>query len=335
MLLQLIGDLGKLLIYRGHLLMKLGDGGGGTHAGHHILALGVDEVLAEQGLFTGRRVAGKRHAGAGVVPGIAEDHGLHIDGGAPVVGDLVHAAIHVGAGVVPGAEHGLDRLHQLHLGVLGEGLALLVLIELLEQAHQLFHIVGVQFHILLDALLLLQRVDDLFKAFLGQLHDHVGEHLDKPAIGVVGKAGVVGKLGQALHHRVVQAQVEDRVHHAGHGSPGAGADRDQQRIDGIGKFLAADLLHLAQVLIDLGLDVLIDLAAIRIILGACLGGHSEALGYRHAQIGHLSQVGALAAQQFPHGAVAFREQVHVLMRVGHSHIPPKIVVTGIIISFAS
>ena len=49
------------------------------------------------------------------VAGVAERHGLHVDGGAPVVGDLVHAAIDVGAGVIPGAEHGLDGLHQLNL----------------------------------------------------------------------------------------------------------------------------------------------------------------------------------------------------------------------------
>ena len=72
----------------------------------------------------------------------------------------------------------------------------------------------------------------------------------------------------------------------------------------IGELLATDGLHLAQVLVDLGLDVRVDLAAVVIILGAGLGGDGEALGHGHTQIGHLSQVGALAAQQLPHGAVA-------------------------------
>ena len=303
-LLQAVGDGGELLVHRGHLLMQLGDGGRGAHAGHHVLALGVDQVLAEQGLLAGGGVAGEGHAGAGVVAGVAEHHGLDVDGGAPVVGDLVHAAVDVGAGVVPGAEHGLDGLHELDLGILGEVLALLLLVELLEQNHQVLHVLGIQLHVLLDALLGLDVVDNLLKALLAQLHHHVGEHLDEPAVGVVGEAGVVGELGQALHHGVVEAQVEDGIHHAGHGGAGAGAHGNQQGVLGIGELLATDGLHLAQVLVDLGLDVRVDLAAVVIILGAGLGGDGEALGHGHTQIGHLSQVGALAAQQLPHGAVA-------------------------------
>ena len=324
-LLQAVGDVGKLLVDSGHLLVELGDGGGSTYAGHHVLALGVDEVLAEEGLLTGGGVAGEGHAGARVVAGVAEHHGLDVDGGAPVVGDLVHAAVHVGAGIVPGAEHGLDGLHQLNLGVLGEVLALFLLVELLEEDHQVLHVVGVQLHVLLDALFGLHLVDDLLKALLGQLHHHVGEHLDEAAVGVVGETGIVGELGQALHHHVVEAQVEDGVHHTRHGGPGAGADGDQQGVLGVGELLAADLLHLAQVLVNLGLDVLVDLTAIVIVLGAGLGGDGKALRHRHTQVGHFSQVGALAAQQLPHGAVAFGEQVDVLVRIAHFHIPPKFV----------
>ena len=181
----------------------------------------------------------------------------------------------------------------------------------------MLHVVGVQLHVLLDALLGLDLVDDLLKTLLGQLHDHVGEHLDEPAVGVVGEAGVVGELGQALHHHVVEAQVQDGVHHAGHGGAGAGAHGDQQGVLGVGKLLAADLLHLAQVLVDLGLDVVVDLPAVVIVLGAGLGGHGKALRHRHAQIGHLRQVGAFAAQQLPHGAVALGEEIDIFVRVGH------------------
>ena len=299
--------------------MELGDGGGGAHAGHHVLALGVDEVLAEEGLLAGGGVAGEGHAGAGAIAGVAEDHGLDVDGGAPVVGDLVHAAVDIGAGVVPGTEHGLDGLHELDLGVLGELHALLGLIELLEALHQLLHVVGVQLHVLLDALLLLQVVDDLLKTLLGQLHHHVGEHLDEPAVGVVSETGVVGLGGKALHGHVVEAQVQDGVHHAGHGGPGAGADGDQQGVGGVAELLPGLLLQLGQVLHDLRLDLGGDGAAIVVVLGAGLGGDGEALGHGHTQVGHLGQVGALAAQQLPHAAVAFREFVDKLC---HAVVPP-------------
>ena len=43
-----------------------------------------------------------------VVAHVAKDHALDVDGGAPVAGDIVHAAVHDRARVVPGTEHGLD-----------------------------------------------------------------------------------------------------------------------------------------------------------------------------------------------------------------------------------
>ena len=61
----------------------------------------------------------------------------------PVVGNLVRAAVGVGAGVVPVAEHGLNGLDELRLRV------------------------GVQLHVLGDALGFLHLVDDFFEfAFL-------------------------------------------------------------------------------------------------------------------------------------------------------------------------
>ena len=106
-------ELGKGL---GELLSHLSDGHGGTHAGHHVLALSVSQELAEQLLLAGGGVTGEGNAGAAVIAHVAEGHGLHVDGGAPGVGNVVVAAVHIGAGVVPGAEHGLDGAHQLLLG---------------------------------------------------------------------------------------------------------------------------------------------------------------------------------------------------------------------------
>ncbi len=57
---------------------------------------------------------------------------------------------------------------------------------------------------------------------------------------------------------------------------------------------------------------LVDLAAVFVILGAGFGGDGEALGNGHADVGHLGQVGTLAAQQLTHLGVAFGEQVNVL-----------------------
>ena len=60
---------------------------GVADAGHHVLALGVDQEVAVLALGPGGRVAGEADAGARRVVAVAEHHGLDVDGGAEVVGD--------------------------------------------------------------------------------------------------------------------------------------------------------------------------------------------------------------------------------------------------------
>ena len=319
-ILQNAADLDELVIGLGELLGHLGDGHGGTHAGHHVLALGVGQELAHQLLCAGGGVTGKGNAGAAVVAHVAEGHGLDVDGSTPGVGDIVVAAVHVGAGVVPGTEHGLDGAHQLLLGIGGEVLTDLGLVLGLELHGQLLQVGGIQLHVLRHALLLLHGIDELLEILLAHLHDHVGVHLDKAAVAVPSPAGVVGFLGDDVHHILVQAEVQDGVHHAGHGGAGAGADGDQQGILVIAELLTGDLLHLLDILHDLGHDLVIDLTAVLIILGAGLGGDGEALGNGQADIGHLSQVRALAAQQLTHLRVALGEQVTILLAHGSPSI---------------
>ena len=88
----------------------------------------------------------------------------------------------------------------------------------------------------------------------------------------------------------------------------------------IAELLAGDLLHLLDILHDLGHDLGVDLAAILIILGAGFGGDGEALGNGQADVGHLSQVRALTAQQFAHLRVAFGKQVTILLAHGSPSI---------------
>ena len=73
------------------------------------------------------------------------------------------------------------------------------------------------------------------------------------------------------------------------------------------------------VLHDLSLDLVIDLPAILVILGAGLSGDGEALGNRQTDVGHFGQVGTLTAQQLPHGTVALGEQIYIL--VTHLKLP--------------
>ena len=80
----------------------------------------------------------------------------------------------------------------------------------------------------------------------------------------------------------------------------------------IAELLAGDLLHLFDIFHDLGKNLIVDFLTVLIILRAGLGGNGKALRHRQPDIGHFRKVGALAAQQLPHGSVAFGEQVAVL-----------------------
>ena len=81
----------------------------------------------------------------------------------------------------------------------------------------------------------------------------------------------------------------------------------------VAEFLAGDDFHLDDVLHDLRLDIVVDFAAVFIILRAGFGGNGETLGNRETETGHLRQIGALAAQQLAHFGVAFAEKVHILV----------------------
>ena len=70
------------------------------------------------------------------------------------------------------------------------------------------------------------------------IQDDLAEHLDEPPIGVPGEALVLRLLGQALHRPVVQAQVEDGVHHARHGKLRAAPDRYEEGILVVPEILA-------------------------------------------------------------------------------------------------
>ena len=88
--------------------------------GHHVLALGVDQELAVEGVLAGRGVAGEGHAGRAVAAHVAEDHGLDVHGGAPLGGDVVELAVGDRALVHPGAEDSADRAPKLVTRVLRE-----------------------------------------------------------------------------------------------------------------------------------------------------------------------------------------------------------------------
>ena len=82
MLFKTAGDLFELLVGVGHDRFQIRDRLRRANAGHHVLALRVDQELAPEYFFAGGGIAREADARAGIIAHIAEHHGLDVRGGA-------------------------------------------------------------------------------------------------------------------------------------------------------------------------------------------------------------------------------------------------------------
>ena len=216
--------------------LEVGDGLGVTDAGDDVLALGVDQKVTVELLGAVGRVARKGDAGRRGLALVAKCHGLDVDGGAKVIGNTVLLAVDTGALVHPATKDGLDGEAQLELRVVREdGLAVgdfelgiqggldVVGENAFESLDELLQVLGRKLGVDANA----GDQAGLGQGILEQVgidsHDDVGEHLDKATVAIPGKARVLRLGDKALNGIVVEAQVEDRVHHAGHGKRSARA----------------------------------------------------------------------------------------------------------------
>ena len=319
-------------------MLELGDGARVADARDDVFALGVYQVVTVEFLRAVGRVARERDARGRRVALVAEDHALHVDGGAQVVGDLVLLAVEDRTGVVPTAEHSLDGKLELHHRVLRElhgavdderrvFLARDVLgedsLELRDELLQVFRgKVGVGLH----AAHRLHGVDGVLEQVAVKPHDDVREHLDEAAIGVPREAGVLGLLDEAVDGLVVQAEVQNRIHHAGHRHGSTGTDGDEQRIFRIADLLSDTVLKIETILVDRVENAFRPYVAGVGVLHARLTGNRESRRNGKADVGHLGEVRALAAERRLHGGVAlgyvvslsvFAKRIDALHWFGH------------------
>ena len=297
------GDVAELVVDRGIPLQQLGDGVRRANAGHHVFALRVLEELAVEGLLAGGRVAGEAHARGRGFAQVAEHHGLHVDGGAQVVRNLVHLAVVDGAGVEPGAEHGVARALELGHGILREGFAGLLLDQLLVAHDDLLQVFRGQLGIELRLGLLLLAVEYLVEIVLGDLQHHVAVHLDEAAVAIVGEARIVALGFQRLDGLVVEAEVEDGVHHARHGELGAGAHAHQQRVLDVAQLLSHALFEDLERFQHLRVDLRRNSVVVLEVDVADFGGNGEAGGHRQLGPAHFGEPGAFAAERIFHFSI--------------------------------
>ena len=302
-------------------MLQLGDGARVANARDNVFALGVHQVVAVEFLLAVCGVAGKCNAGSGSLALVAEHHALHVNGGAQIVGNLVLLAVEHRARVVPAAEHGLDGQLQLNVGVLRESdravndeLGMLfsgnVLREnLLELSDEFLQVFSGELGVALHAASEFLGGNGIFEQVAVEAHNHVREHLDEAAIAVPREASVVGVLDEAVNRLVVQTEVQNRVHHAGHRHGSAGTNGNEQRIFGIANALTDTLLEVEAVLLN-GVERAFGPRVIRVcIFHAGLAGDGEARRHGQANEGHFGEVRALAAKDVLHILVAFSNVV--------------------------
>ena len=124
-------------------------------------------------------------------------------------------------------------------------------------------------------------------------------HRNETPITVVCKAFIVCGFGKPNDTYVVEAKVENRVHHSWHRKLGSRSHRDQQWSMRIAKFRLHLFLQKRNLLQQLGIKCL--WPATLHVSPARIGGHSKPMWHwqlEHAR--HFCQIGALAAEQIFH-----------------------------------
>ncbi len=217
MLLKFAGDLHEFLVGFGHFLPKVFNRLGIPDTCHHIFPLGIDEVFAHHLLVARGRVAGERYTRPRVIAHVAKDHGHDVHSRTEVIRNALFLAICDGALAHPGFEHRLGSQLKLLVNILGEVEADMFLEHVLECGDQPLPVFCGHLCIELVAIAGLVLRHGMLEDLIVQVEHRGTEHLDQTAIGIPCKARIAGQFGQPFDHFIVQTDVQDRVHHAGHG----------------------------------------------------------------------------------------------------------------------
>ena len=282
MILQFIGDLHELLEAIRQILFQFGNRLGCTDTCYHVFALGIDQVFAVNTLRTRRRISGKSNAGAGSITHITEYHGLHVDCRAPIARNIIHTAVHDRSLIVPGTENCLDSFHQLFLRLLRELLTFILFIDIFKSGYDFFQIFCCQFRIKFDAFRFLDLVQNSLKIRLRNLHNDIGKHLYESPVGVISKSGIACLLRKSFYCHIRKTEIQDRIHHTGHGSPRTGTHRNKKRILSIAEFLTLLLLQSCKRFKYLPFDLVRDLPAAVVIISTSLCRNCKSLGDRQS-----------------------------------------------------
>ena len=276
-------------------------------AGDDVLALRVGEKLTVEPLLAGGRVPREGDARARFFALVPEHHLDDVDRGAEVVRDPVRPAVRPRPREVPGVEDRADRSGELVARVLREVLARVLAVDLLEAPGQLLELLGAELAVVRRAGAVARLRKRLLEALRVDSGDDVAVHLDQPPVRVVGETRVPGRAREPLDGLVVQPEIEDRVHHPGHGDRGSGAHRYEEWVARIAEPLARRLLEPGHVLRDLLLQAGGNLPLCPHVRDAGRGRDREAGRDGNSDRRHLGEADPLAAEQLAAELRSFRE----------------------------
>ena len=290
----------------GHLVGQVRDLRRGADARHDVLALRVDQVLAEEHLLTGVRVAGEGDPGAGVVAHVAEHHGHDVDGRAQVVGDLLVLAVVVGPLAEPAREDGLDGQVELRVRIGRELGARVLADDPLELAGHLGQGGRVEVGVGMGAAGVLGRVEGLVEALAVDTRARSARTSGRSGGRRPSRSGAL-PVSAMSPSRVCSLSPRLRTVSIMPGIENLAPERTDtsERVGGIAEALAGLPLDLVDRLQHVVPQPLGQALAGREVVVAGLGRDGEARRHRQPGVGHLGEPGALAAEQVAHRGVTF------------------------------
>ena len=289
-----------------------------------IFSLGVREELTVELALAGGGVPGEHHAGARLLAEVPEDHRDHADGSPHRIGNVMQAPIVDCAAGIPALEDRRNCAPELFHRLIGEGVARVIGHQRLEPGDQGLQGRKREIDFARGPMGVLRLVEQHLERGLRYAEDDGGIHLHESPITVPREGGIVAPLGQPLHRVIVEAEVQDGLHHAWHRDCGTAAHRHEQRVLFAAKFLAGGGLEPLQCSLHLGTET--GRKGPRLEIGLAHGrGNREPGRDGYSEIGHFGEAGALAAEEILHGGRAVgatqAEEVHQrLLREWIAHV---------------
>src|SRR5207247_8705702 len=132
---------------------------------------------------------------------------------------------------------------------------------------------------------------------------------------VISESLIPGCRSEACDRAVVQAEIENRLHHSGHGASRAGTHANKEWILRVAKLLLCGALERDDVIGHLFLQLGRILLSVLVKIVAGFRGDVEASWHRQDDLGHLGETRALTTEAFCPGSSP-------LCLAGSGTIPP-------------